>query len=163
MMYKYILNKDTKNNELSIGECCEVDVGQLQTMYQEIYQIEKIQKAMNEGSLALINQLRTTNLYPCTYVMEKIATKVVTLIKTDSDPEQPIEIVFHDLDIIPRKEEPPTDLVPEEVNIDTILDQDEEIDETPFEDGAFLDPDELDPGDSLNVSIDETVNPEDDI
>jgi len=80
--------------------------------------------------------LRTTNLYPISAYVEKIAEAVTDLYKAEGD--QSTEIFFNDIDLVlpeESKEAPIEDIKPEDEELDELLTED--VDENLSDDLAI--------------------------
>ncbi|PIP37175.1 MAG: hypothetical protein COX19_17330 [Desulfobacterales bacterium CG23_combo_of_CG06-09_8_20_14_all_51_8] len=133
MKQKYAIFKDKESGTLSIKEYAELDKGLFSLIFEETYKNEAIQAAIAGGPNAVISTIRTPNLYPIAEYAEKIADSIITLFKTDSPVDAPVELVFSDIKLMKKikkiAEESPVESEEEEdvkdsVEIDDLLDDD---------------------------------------
>jgi len=136
MKQKYVITKNEAKKELIIQEFAELDKEMLSLLCEETYSAEVIIKAISDGEDGLIKALRTTNLYPISAYVEKIAEAVTDLYKAEGD--QSTEIFFNDIDLVlpeESKEAPIEDIKPEDEELDELLTED--VDENLSDDLAI--------------------------
>lgn len=159
MKQKYTIRKDENNAKLTIQEFAELDKDLFSLVCEESYDEPKIDSAIREGKGPLISVLRTPNMYPIAEYADKIADSVIGLYQPDQE-EAVVEIVFDDVQmlkkgngIIPSEEE--------DMEIDTLLDEDqdededEDVDEDEDEDVLDIDEDLEDEKDELEDDLDD--------
>ncbi len=105
MKQKYSIVKDDRTGGLAIQEYAELSKDIFSLVCEESYEKDKIQSALNEGRNALIDTLRTPNLYPISDYIEKIADAVTGLYTESGEQTGPVELVFDDVDLFRREEE----------------------------------------------------------
>lgn len=124
MKQKYAISKDEKTGDLSIQEHAELSKDMFSLVCEESYKKDRIEKAIDEGRQALINTLRTPNLYPISDYIEKIADTVTELYQKNGGQNGPIELVFDDIELFRREEEAASKEEEGSVEIDDLLDDD---------------------------------------
>ena len=125
MKQKYEIAKDEKNGDLAIQEYAEMSKDMFSLVCEESYKKDKIKKAVKAGRKALIETLRTPNLYPISDYIEKIADAVTDLYQTKGGKSGPVELVFDDVELFnPEEEEPEKEEEKGSVEIDDLLDDD---------------------------------------
>jgi hypothetical protein len=103
MKQKYEILKDDENKRLIIREFAELDKDSMSLLCEESYDKKAVKSAMGIGKHALIDALRTKNLYPPGTYADRIAEKVMELYGTKSKSSD--EIVFDDLEFLSREHE----------------------------------------------------------
>jgi len=133
MKQKYSIHKDTEKQRLVIKEYGELNKEILSLLCEEAYPEDVIQAAIKEGKEALINVLRTRNMYPPSVFANSIADLVIALY--GSEGEQSTEIMLDDKEFfernktaVPREE---VDVESDDDDIDSVLDDelDDELDD----------------------------------
>jgi len=94
MKQKYSIHKDTEKQRLVIKEYGELNKEILSLLCEEAYLEEVVQAAIKEGKEALINVLRTRNMYPPSVFANSIADLVIALY--GSEGEQSTELMLDD-------------------------------------------------------------------
>ncbi len=125
MKQQYLIAKNEAKQELIIREFAELDKELLSLLCEETYSAEAIKSAISEGKDALIEALRTPNLYPIGAYIKKIADAVLALYKKKGD--QSTEVFFNDMDLLatpPQKQVSVEDIEPEDKEIDELLTED---------------------------------------
>ncbi|MFH2219862.1 MAG: hypothetical protein ABII68_09410 [Pseudomonadota bacterium] len=128
MKQKYETLKDDENNKLVIREYAELDKEILSFVCEQTYDLKDIRAAAKKGKRALISALRTQNVYPAARYAEKLADSVTDLLKSKDN--QPRELFFDDLDLLPPGRKPvkiKEDTENEAVEVDELLDEDESV------------------------------------
>ena len=95
---------------------------------EETYDDESVVSAIAKGEDALIETLRTKNLFPISIYAKEIAAAVTNMYESGNDPS--VELVFddHDLMKIESKEPSAEDNIEDEVvEIDDLLDDDSSL------------------------------------
>lgn len=129
MKHKYVIEKNLEQNQLVIKEFAELDKEILSFLYQETYPEEKIAAALAAGRPALVDALRTPNMYPSGLFALKIADAVATLYGAESGTSS--EVVMNDIDFVekPRgKRKVVEEIEEEDSEIDDLLEDDFEDD-----------------------------------
>jgi hypothetical protein len=99
MRQKFEIMK-SENHQLKIREFAELDKETFSLLCEEEYAEEKIKTAIKEGKEALVNALRTKNMYPPGIYAEKIADTVIRIFNNGED--QPQELLFNDVDLLAK-------------------------------------------------------------
>ena len=132
MKQKYTILKDENTDGLTIKEHAELSKDLFSLICEETYEAEAIKEAISKNKVALIDTLRTPNLYPISEYIDKIADTVEMLYSASGSPEEtgPVELIFDDVELF-RKEVAPEEVVSDEsVEIEDLLEDDTEEDET---------------------------------
>jgi hypothetical protein len=125
MKQKYTISKNDEKTGIIIKEFAELDKEIFSLLCEETYDDEIIKAAVANGKNALIQTLRTQNLFPIGIYSEAIAEAVIKMYEAGDD--QPIELAFDDLDLMAKESEIPLvldEIDEEEVEIDDLLDED---------------------------------------
>jgi hypothetical protein len=127
MKQKYIISKTDEKTGLIIREYAELDKEIFSLLCEETFEDETVKSAIEKGKDALIKTLRTQNLFPLGIYAEAIAASVTKMYESDDD--QPVELLFNDVDLLTKTKEeektPPLDEIEEDtVEIDDLLDED---------------------------------------
>lgn len=128
MKQKYTILKDENTDGLTIKEHAELSKDLFSLICEETYEAEAIKEAIGKNKIALIDTLRTPNLYPISEYIDKIAEKVEMLYSSSGSPAEtgPVELVFDDVELF-RKEVAPEEVVSDEsVEIEDLLEDDTE-------------------------------------
>lgn len=105
MKHKYTLIKDADNKQLVIREYGELDKDAMSLLCEESFDQKTVKAAIKEGGNTLVSTLRTKNLYPPGVYAVQIAQAVEQLY--GSNREEPLDLLFDDLDAITGKEDVP--------------------------------------------------------
>ena len=102
MKQKYTMMRSDDKTKLVIQEFAELDKDVMSLLCEESYDFKTIKSAIKGGKEALINALRTPNMYPAKACADKIADSVMAL--QDSPDQNSVEVFFDDFDFIaPRR------------------------------------------------------------
>lgn len=139
MKQKYAIIRDDDQQRLIVREYAELDKEMMSLLCEEFYPLESIKAALQEDSQAVINAIRTNNMYPPTLFAQAIAEAITGLFGEDGNPSA--ELFFDDKelfnqDIVLPGEESSED-VEEDVDVDELLDDDDDDDDD-FEDDKVL-------------------------
>ena len=125
MKQKYSILNDKTTGKLIIKEYAELDKENFSLIFEESYDANEIKAAVKDGKTELISVLRTPNLYPIAEYADKIADEVILLIKGKSSADEPVELIFNDIDLMKKEEKKPAeDENNDAVEIDKLLDDD---------------------------------------
>ncbi|MGB9500178.1 MAG: hypothetical protein ACKVE4_10635 [Dissulfuribacterales bacterium] len=125
MKQKYSILNDKATGKLIIKEYAELDKEHFSLIFEESYDAQEIEASVKNGKDELISVLRTPNLYPIAEYADKIAEEVILLIKGKSKADEPIELIFNDIDLMKKNEKKPTEAENDDaVEIDKLLDDD---------------------------------------
>ena len=134
MKQNYSIIKDLENGKIVIRESAELDKDSYSPLCEEYYMIEDLVEAFKDGPTALVNALRTRNLYPPGLYAARIALAVAALIK--SEDETSTELYFDDIELLSSRLEAEMEAELNSVaeDIDDLLSDDYEdgIDEAPI-------------------------------
>ncbi|MGA8178507.1 MAG: hypothetical protein WB792_00505 [Desulfobacterales bacterium] len=125
MKQRYTISKNDEKTGIIIKEFAELDKEIFSLLCEETYENEIVKAAVANGKDALIQTLRTQNLFPIGIYSEAIAEAVIKMYEAGDD--QPVELTFDDLDLMLKESEVPLvidDIDEEEVEIDDLLDED---------------------------------------
>ncbi|MFW5908352.1 MAG: hypothetical protein ACOCR8_01820 [Desulfosalsimonas sp.] len=129
MKQKYSILKDDKTGDLAIQEYAELSKDMFSLVCEEAYKKDRIQNAVKEGKKALIDTLRTPNLYPISDYIDKIADAVIGLYQAGGQSE-PVELVFDDVELFKSQEEKEEAAEEDSVEIEDLLEDDSEEEES---------------------------------
>jgi hypothetical protein len=137
MKQKYAILRDDDQKALILREYAELDKEMMSLLCEETYAREKIEAALKEGHQAVINTIRTNNMYPPIMFAQAIAEAVEGILADGGNPSA--ELFFDDKDLFNQNivlpPEEAEEEVEEEVDVDTLLD--DNIDDD-FEDDKVL-------------------------
>ena len=127
MKQKYTISKNDEKTGIIIREFAELDKEIFSFLCEEIFEDETVKSAIEKGQEALIQTLRTQNLFPLGIYAKEIAAAVKKMYETGDD--QPIELLFDDSDLLTKTKEeekqlPLDEIEDEAVGIDDLLDED---------------------------------------
>ena len=125
MKQKYSILKNDEKTAIIIREFAELDKEIFSLLCEETFEDETVKSAIAKDKATLIKTLRTHNLFPLGIYAEKIAEAVTKMYESGDD--QPVELLFNDIDLLTKKEKKPLlldDIEEEEVGIDDLLDED---------------------------------------
>ena len=125
MKQKYTISKNDEKTGIIIKEYAELDKEIFSLLCEETYEDEIVKAAAAKGKDALIQTLRTQNLFPIGIYSESIAEAVIKIYGTNED--QPVELVFDDIDLMAKENDAPMaldEIEDDEVEIDDLLDED---------------------------------------
>lgn len=159
MKQKYVVLKDEEKEEYILREFAELDKDALSLLCEEHYPLETVDAAARQGLGALIQALRTPNMYPPVSYIERIAELVMAL--REGTAESPAEVVLDDVENIirDRKEAEAAEAAEEEESsdIDDLLEDDENL-EDDFEDDDIP---SIDSNSSLKIADDDSLDVDD--
>ena len=127
MKQKYAILKNDEKTGIIIREFAELDKEIFSFLCEEKFEDETVKSAIEKGQDALIQTLRTQNLFPLGIYAKEIAAAVKKMYESGDD--QPVELLFDDTDLLTKtkgEEKPlPLDEIEDEaVGIDDLLDED---------------------------------------
>ena len=138
MKQKYLILKNDKKTKLIIREFAELDKEMFSFLCEEAFDDESITSAIAIGEDALIETLRTKNLFPIGICAKKIAAAVTKMYESGND--QSVELLFDDHNLLKKEQKEPAvedDIESEDntVEIDDLFEDDTvEIDDLLEED-----------------------------
>lgn len=139
MKQKYVVRLDNEIGQLSIQEYAELDKEMLSLLCEETYDAIAIKTAMARDRNALIQALRTNNMYPPGVYTERIADAIIEMFQPDGNASA--ELFFEERELFDAAQEAISDDSEdedddEEMDVDDLLD-DEDIDDD-FEDKGII-------------------------
>jgi ankyrin repeat protein len=156
MKQKYAIIRDDDQNTLVLREYAELDKEMMSLLCEETYSQQALIEATKEGNQAVINVIRTNNMYPPTMFAYAIAEAIQGLLTEGGN--QSAELFFDDKDLFNQDheemEEELVDEVVDDVDVDDLLD--DSIDDD-FEDEKVL----KDLKSSIQVADDASTDPDD--
>lgn len=138
MKQKYAIIRDDDQKTLVLREYAELDKEMMSLLCEETYAQDVLVEATKEGNQAVINVIRTNNMYPPTIFAHAIAEAIQGLLAEGGN--QSAELFFDDKDLFNQEheeivEDDLVDEVEEDVDVDDLLD--DSIDDD-FEDEKVL-------------------------
>lgn len=103
MKQKYVIEKSESGEEIVVKEYAELDKEMLSLLCQESYATTELTTAQARGKAALIEAIRTQNMYPPGFYADQIADAVVGLMASDAAPAA--ELFFDDKELFAQESE----------------------------------------------------------
>ena len=103
MKQKYVIEKVDDGEGIIVKEYAELDKEMLSLLCQERYAKADLEAAQTRGKTALIEAIRTNNMYPPSFYADQIADAVIGLMKSDADPAT--ELYFDDRELFVQEED----------------------------------------------------------
>jgi hypothetical protein len=139
MKQKYVVLLDNGSSHLIIQEYAELDKEMLSLLCEETYDAETIKTAMQKNRSALVQALRTHNMYPPGSYTEQIADAIVEMFQPGANTSA--ELFFEEKEMFSAMDEEIIDAPEEEEEEETGLDVDDLLDddiEDDFEDKGII-------------------------
>jgi hypothetical protein len=156
MKQKYAIIRDDDQSKLIVREYAELDKEMMSLLCEETYDQDDIAIAVKNGRQAVIDAIRTNNMYPPTIFAEPIAKAIEGLLGEGGNSSA--ELFFDDKEFFIKETEvvvaEPEEDVDDEVAVDELLEDDIDDD---FGDDEVL----TDLKSSLQVADDDTSDVED--
>ena len=137
MKQKYAIIRDDDQKLLIVREYAELDKEMMSLLCEESYPQQTIAVAVQRGHQAVIDAVRTNNMYPPTAFAQPIAEAIGALFTEGGNPSA--ELFFDDKDLfakdIEQVEQEPEEEVDEDVDVDDLLEDGIEDD---FDDDKVL-------------------------
>jgi hypothetical protein len=156
MKQKYAIIRDDDQLKLIVREYAELDKEMMSLLCEETYDQDAIATAVKNGRQAVIDAIRTNNMYPPTIFAEPIAKAIEGLLGEGGNSSA--ELFFDDKEFFIKETEvvaaEPEEDVDDEVAVDELLEDDIDDD---FGDDEVL----TDLKSSLQVADDDTSDVED--
>ena len=156
MKQKYAIIQDEDQNKLIVREYAELDKEMMSLLCEESYDREVMAAAVQVGRQAVIDAIRTNNMYPPTIFAEPIAKAIEGLFAENGNTSA--ELFFDDKEFFSKEVEvvaaEPEEEIEEDVAVDDLLDDDIDDD---FADDQVL----TDFKSSLQVADDDNSDVED--
>ena len=133
MKQKYVIIRDDDQQTIIIREYAELDKEMMSLLCEESYPQGTIAAACEEGHQAVIDAIRTNNMYPPTVYAEPIAGSIEGLFGEGGNLSA--ELFFDDKDLFAKEVEVPAEDeeedIEEDVGVDDLLDEgiDDEYDD----------------------------------
>jgi len=129
MKQKYVVLLDNENEKLSIQEYAELDKEMLSLLCEETYDAAAIRDAMERDRGALVQALRTNNMYPPGLYTERIADSVIEMFRPGANTSA--ELFFEEREMFDAEEEEAQedaggeDDDKDDMDVDDLLDDDD--------------------------------------
>jgi hypothetical protein len=135
MKQKYVIEKIDDGEGIIVKEYAELDKEMLSLLCQERYAKADLEAAQTRGKTALIEAIRTNNMYPPSFYADQIADAVIGLMNSDSDPVT--ELFFDDRELFVQEEsasvtadaDADAETEEEEVVVDDLLEEEMEAED----------------------------------
>ena len=141
MKQKYVVMLDNESGKLSIQEYAELDKEMLSLLCEETYDVDTIKSALDKDRNALVQALRTNNMYPPGIYTERIADAIVEMFQPGANTSA--ELFFEERELFEPANEATMDESDDEddddessMDVDDLLD-DDDIDDD-FEDKGII-------------------------
>lgn len=126
MKQKYAIIRDDEQNTVVIREYAELDKEMMSLLCEESYDQKMIQAAIKEGHTAVVDAIRTNNMYPPTVFAGPIASAIEGLFAKGGNLSA--ELFFDDKELFAKAVEAPEEEsdeeVEKEVGVDELLEDD---------------------------------------
>ena len=156
MKQKYAIIQDEDQKKMIVREYAELDKEMMSLLCEESYDREVMAAAVQAGRQAVIDAIRTNNMYPPTIFAEPIARAIEGLFAENGNTSA--ELFFDDKEFFSKEVEvvaaEPDDEIEEDVAVDDLLEDDIDDD---FSDDEVL----TDFKSSLQVADDDNSDVED--
>lgn len=127
MKQKYAIIRDDDQKSLVVREYAELDKEMMSLLCEESYNLESMSSAVKEGHQAVIEAIRTNNMYPPTVFAEPIAQAIEGLFADDGNSSA--ELFFDDKELFIKEPEEVVEEAEEEVSdevgVDDLLEENE--------------------------------------
>lgn len=127
MKQKYAIIRDDDQKTLVVREYAELDKEMMSLLCEEVYSQETMSEAVEEGHQAVIDAIRTNNMYPPTLFAEPIAQAIEGLFSEGGNTSA--ELFFDDKELfvkeIEEEEAAVEEDVDEDVGVDDLLEDDD--------------------------------------
>jgi hypothetical protein len=127
MKQKYAIIRDDDQKTLVVREYAELDKEMMSLLCEESYSQEAMSAAINEGHQAVIDAIRTNNMYPPTVFAEPIAQAIEGIFAEGGNSSA--ELFFDDKELFVKEtEEVAADIdtkVEDDVAVDDLLEEDD--------------------------------------
>ena len=126
MKQKYAIIRDDDQKQLIVREYAELDKEMMSLLCEETYRQEVIVAAVQDGRQAVVDAIRTNNMYPPTIFAEPIAEAIMGLFADEGNSSA--ELFFDDKEFFSKDIEvvaaEPDEDVEEDVDVDELLEDD---------------------------------------
>lgn len=120
MKQKYAIIRDDDQGKIIIREYAELDKEMMSLLCEETYPQKTIEAACKAGHQAVIDAIRTNNMYPPTVYAEPIAESVEGLFSEGGNLSA--ELFFDDKDLFIKEVEPDDEKLEDDINEDVAVD-----------------------------------------
>ena len=127
MKQKYVVLLDNETGKLAIQEYAELDKELLSLLCEETYDAEAIRTAMKKDRSALIQALRTHNMYPPGMYTERIADAIVEMFQPGANTS--VELFFEERKMFDPMEKEVVSGTDEDDDEDTVGEVDDLLDD----------------------------------
>jgi predicted DNA-binding protein YlxM (UPF0122 family) len=131
MKQKYAILRDDDQKKLIVREYAELDKEMMSLLCEETYPQQTIADAVKRSKQAVVDAIRTNNMYPPTVFAEAIAEAIVSLFSERGNLSA--ELFFDDKDLFTRDAEPvrveTEEESDEDVDVDDLLEETADVDE----------------------------------
>jgi len=127
MKQKYVVLLENDENHLIIQEYAELDKEMLSLLCEETYTLDAVKTAADKSRNALIQALRTHNMYPPGNYIEQIADAIIEMFQPGANTSA--ELFFEEKDLFGAMEKEAEDDAEESEDDDSGLDVDELLDD----------------------------------
>ncbi len=100
MKHKYVFSKDITAGELLIREFAELNKDIFSPVCETVYEVKQFEKALAQGPVALMVEMRTQNFFPPSSFSEKIIDGISELF--NSGDQEVVEIYCDDADFLSK-------------------------------------------------------------
>ena len=107
MKQKYVVLLNNESNQLVIQEYAELDKEMLSLLCEETYDLETIKAAAQKSRVALVQSLRTHNMYPPGSYTEEIASNIIDMLAPGGNTSA--ELFFEEKEMFSAIDEEMTD------------------------------------------------------
>lgn len=132
MKQKYVVLLNNERNQLVIQEYAELDKEMLSLLCEETYDLAMIQSAAQKNRTALVQNLRTHNMYPPGSYAEQIADNILDMLSPGG--KTSAELFFEEKDMFIAMDEETASADDEKKDDDSALDVDELLEDDNIED-----------------------------
>lgn len=105
MKQKYAIIRDDEQRTVMIREYAELDKEMMSLLCEESYPQDAIAASIKEGHQAVVDVIRTNNMYPPTVFAGPIASAIEGLFKEGGNLSA--ELFFDDKELFPKRQKPP--------------------------------------------------------
>jgi hypothetical protein len=102
MKQKYVIEKSENGEQIIVKEYAELDKEMLSLLCQESYAAADLTTAQSQGKPALIEAIRTNNMYPPGFYADQIADAIIGLLTGGDAPAA--ELFFDDKELFAQEE-----------------------------------------------------------
>jgi hypothetical protein len=126
MKQKYAIIRDDEQKAIIIREYAELDKEMMSLLCEESYPSDAMEAAVKDGHQAVVDAIRTNNMYPPTVFAGPIASAIEGLFQEGGN--RSAELFFDDKELFAKEAEAPDEEADEEVDkevgVDELLEDD---------------------------------------